>query len=330
MGHFRKFMSWVFAFTSLSCIMTAIGLDLRAIHRYHTLIPLRIQMLITLFMAFAFIYGVSWWVVWKGKPASRRCGIASSIIYIMFPLFEIIRFSRSFCGYRSVVIIFGIIGLVVFSSDYVRLARESKTNVNDRIQSDGFSYFVKCIFIVFIGIMSIGAYAWWVHWCKEKGIHETDNIAHRDLLMILAIVPVFTIITASRELGYAATSLVLGMRLRTVIIGPLQWRVRDDKWQFQFKPREVFAAEDGLVADPTTDNLLRLRYICIILSGMLATVLSGLFALWIAFISRADSPAQAGGLLAFFGVFSLVISAFNLIPAGNMIYKNLSGRVSQV
>ncbi len=37
--------------------------------------------------------------------------------------------------------------------------------------------------------------------------------------------------------------MICGMKLRAFFVGPFQWRIRDAKWEFEFKPKGFLLAD---------------------------------------------------------------------------------------
>ena len=122
MRELRKYMCWIFAFTSLLSILIAVGRFLRTIHRYHSFFPLRIQIVAALFAVLAIVFGMAWWTIWKGKSSAKGWGIFASLNYLLLPLWQIIYFSRSVWDYHGVVMAIGLFGMIVF------LRRDNRLN----------------------------------------------------------------------------------------------------------------------------------------------------------------------------------------------------------
>ncbi len=114
MHDLRKFMSWIYAISSLLGLWTASWFIPRIIHRHYAFSPLRSLLISAVFPTLATIYGVAWWAVWKGKTSARGWGIAASLTYILISLQLIIFFSQSVWSCSGVVLLIGIVGLVAF------------------------------------------------------------------------------------------------------------------------------------------------------------------------------------------------------------------------
>lgn len=328
----RKYLSWVFAFTSLVCLQVALSSILHTIHpsirhtvpRHYTL--LLFLLVPTLFTILAAVSGVAWWTVWKGRPSARGWGIAASLINILLPL-PIIYLSRTVRDIWMVLAI-GVAGLVAFSRRYERPDSTARTQQNLRIPGDGTSDLVNKMLQFLIFAVGFAVYSWWLGWLRTKGVPISHNFGHRYLMVVLVVL----IITTLHELGHTAAGLALGMKLRAFLVGPFQWRIRDGKWEFQFKPKEILSAGGATGVVPAVADFPRWCDLCMLAAGPFANLLTGIVALWIAFAAKGDSPVQAGGHFALFGAWSLVGCAVNLVPFrtkgnysdGAQIYQLLS------
>jgi hypothetical protein len=118
MHDLRKFISWIYAISSLIGLWTAFWFIPLIIHRGYAFSPLRSLLIIAVFPTLATVYGVAWWAVWKGKASAKGWGIAASLTYILGSLLEIIFFKRSVWSCNGVVLATGIAGLVAFLWPY--------------------------------------------------------------------------------------------------------------------------------------------------------------------------------------------------------------------
>jgi hypothetical protein len=84
-------------------------------------------------VAEAIVFGVAWWVIWKGKRSARGWGIAASLAYILMFFQQLILPSDAFAMRSSVgqvgALIVGLGGIVVFS---IRQWAESDSTIPDR------------------------------------------------------------------------------------------------------------------------------------------------------------------------------------------------------
>jgi Peptidase family M50 len=314
----RKYLSWVFAFTSLVCLQLALSGVLRPFHRHTTVAALRGLLAATVFLTIlAAVFGRAWWTVWKGKPSARGWGLAASLINVLVSLLPIIFSSRStWDGFVAELTHFGLLlavavgGVVAFARRYEPPDSTAKTPQNLRIPGDGTSDLLNKMLPFLIFAVGFGAYYWWLGWIRAKGAPISQGFWHRNVMVVLVLL----IITTLHELGHTAAGLTLGMKLRAFMVGPFQWRIRDGKWEFQFKPKEILSGGGATGVVPATADFGRWRYLCMVAAGPLATLLTGIFALWIAFAGVGHSHLQAGGVLALLGAWSLVLCGVNLLP----------------
>jgi hypothetical protein len=112
----RFFIGWMFAFSSLVCMILAFWLVRRAFegHGLNVFTYFRALLLQLIFPVAATVFGIAWWTIWKEKPSSRGWGIAASALTMLFPLRHIILLPRTIWSHSGVVLAFGIVGLIVF------------------------------------------------------------------------------------------------------------------------------------------------------------------------------------------------------------------------
>jgi hypothetical protein len=181
-------------------------------------------------------------------------------------------------------------------------------------------------------LLAIAGYFWGMSWWHRWGNaqHLSATYGYQSWLQILAAILIVIIL---HESGHVITGLALGMKLRAVIIGPFQWRIRDGRWKFQFLPAKClsFGGAAGLV--PTNPKQSRWREICMGAAGMLVNLLTGLIALFAALAAKGQPYERSWEFLAYFSAISLLAFATNLAPMrsetnysdGARIYQLLRG-----
>ncbi len=309
MHQLRKFLSWIFAVSFLVCFRIAALSIPGMIHRHHAVPCFRILLVPVVFSVLATTCGVAWWTVWKEKRSARGWGVAASLMYIMLPL-SIIYFRPSVWNHFAVMLGIGIAGLAAFSRRYEQPDSTARTYANLRLPGDGTSDLFNRMAGTLLFAVSLGVLFLVDRWLRAKGVPENHGEAYRIVSAMLVVL----VITTLHEFGHTATGLALGMKLRAFAAGPFQWRVRDGKWEFQFKPTQILSADGATGVVPTTADFPRSHYLGMTAGGPLVNLFTGIFALRIAFREQANSTVQAGGLLALFGAWSLALCAFNLLP----------------
>jgi Zn-dependent protease len=174
----------------------------------------------------------------------------------------------------------------------------------------------------------LGTYLWH-RWAESMDLDSLDSL-HWWLAWALSILTV----VALHETGHAVVGLALGMRLRSLLVGPFQGHIEDGRWKFRFHLPGVFflGGAAGVVPSSTRPN--RGREIAMIAAGPAINLITGgiacLLALKIPDTLYDDRWWQP---LALFGTISLVVFAANLIPFrpqmgysdGARIYQLLRG-----
>jgi hypothetical protein len=329
----RKYLSWSFGFTALVCLRLAFSLTRDTIHQQHTF---RLLLLVAPSMMFAFaaVFAMAWWTLFKRKSSARGWGIAASLINIQVSLFPIIIPPHSVRNVFSLILGLGVAGLVAFGRRFEQLDSAVRTQESLKAPGDHTNDLLDKSAQVLIFAVALAAYYWWRGWLMARGVPAFESSWYR----IVAALGVGLIIAALHELGHAATGLALGMKLQTFIVGPFQWCVRDSKWDFEFKPKQILVGGGKTGVVLANADFPRWAQLCMLAAGIFVNLITGIFALWAASVAYADSPVQAGGLLALFGVWSLVLGAMNLVPFrsegnysdGAKIYQLLSNSSTRI
>jgi len=335
MHELRKYLSWLFAFTSLVCLQIGLSLTPRMLRQHPRVnhLPFTSRLLLILLPwvipLFAVVFGMAWWTSFKRKSSARIWGIIASLINIQAALFPLLIPPHSVFNAFLLVLGVGIAGLVAFTRPY-----DSSAEPADEIPAmpgDGTSNLLNKAMPLLVLVAAGAAFLWWLRWIREKDIF----IPHTNSYLILVSVLLTAIIVTLHELGHAAVGLILGMKLRAFIVGPFQWHIRDGKWEFQFQLSQILMGGGATGIVPAVVDFPRWSYVCMLLGGILVNAGTGIGALWVAFACEPASSAQVGGFLALFGAWSLMAAAMNLIPFrapnnysdGAQIYQLLANNV---
>ncbi|MGA7219448.1 MAG: hypothetical protein WBX38_14090 [Candidatus Sulfotelmatobacter sp.] len=324
----RKILSWLFGICFLVFVPAALGSIVRMVNRPYAIPTLRNLLFAVLFSAMATVFGMACISTWRGKSSAKGWGLSASLIYILLSLYSTIRLRRPIWSSFGLLLAVGVAGLVAFSWPYERPKSTAKIDEKTRTPGAGTGNFAKKMVEFLIVAVTVGTYLWWNGWVRAKGVS-----GHHKWYEVVLILLVVLLITSLHELAHTVTGLALGMKLRAFVVGPFQWRVRQGKWEFQFKVKEILSAEGATGVVPTIALFPRRRYLCVVAAGPLLNLVTGTAALWIAFTAAPRSPVQLLGLLALFGIWSLALFAVNLIPFrtkghhsdGAIIYQLLSG-----
>jgi hypothetical protein len=228
-----------------------------------------------------------------------------------------------------VLLAIGVAGLFAFS--WGDRESHSVVRISDNLHTpnDGTKALLNRVGEFIVAASGLAALFWWARWVRTKGVHTGHGELYEIVLITAAILAVITV----HEIGHTAMGLALGMKLRAFFAGPFQWCIRDGKWAFEFKPTAILSPSGQTGMVPSSAEFSRWKPVCMIAAGPFVTLLTGMFALWIAFTAKADSPLQGSGIVALCGAMSLAAAASNLIPFrtgetysdGAQIYHILSG-----
>jgi len=259
------------------------------------------------------VLAVAWWKILSRKASAKRWAIAASLVNLLMWTPLIVYGLRAFWHvemglWHSSAI--GLAGLVIFSLPQRESQSSAESSREAGMPSDGTLPLINSSAGLILFAAAYAAYAWWLDWLRAKGI-AADQRAWRENLMLMLMVIALTLV---HEFGHASVGLALGMRLRSFVIGPFQWRVRDGRWRYKFEPKAILLGGGSASVVPTIAEYHRWHDIAVAAGGPLANLITGGLALIVAATARADSPVQAGGLLALFGAYSMVVVVSNSIP----------------
>ena len=285
----------------------------------------------------AFLNGVAWWTVKKGKSSASGWALAASLSLILSSILVLapgffawkytpIEFLMGSFVIGAAILAIGISGLVAFArrNEVTQIPMEAARPL--RIAGDGTSYLLEAITWLFAIAGFIAAMFYWHRW----GLAQHLPRAYVGLLQLVVILLVVTVV---HELGHAVVGSALGMKLRAFIIGPFQWRIRDGRWKFQFLPAKFLSAGGATALVPTDPHQSPWSQISMIAAGTVVNLLTGLIALSAALTAKGHPYEHYWGFLAYFSTISLLAFASNLIPMqseanysdGARIYQLLRG-----
>lgn len=316
MHEIRKYLSWIFAFTSLVCLQISFSLTPSMLRQGSSAAQLSftnqilLRVLPWVFPLFAIVFAMAWWTSFKAKSSARIWGIIASLINIQAALFPLLIPPHSIFNAFLVILGVGIAGLIAFARRYDLAAEPVKGDAIPAMPGDGTSNLLNTAAPLLPLIAGGAAFYWWLRWIREKDIF----IAHGNSYLMLVSILLAAIIVTLHEFGHTVVGLILGMKLRAFIVGPLQWRIRDGKWKFHLQLSQILMGGGATGIVPSVVDFPRWAYVSMFLGGILVNTGTGIAALWLAFDSDPDSLTQAGGFLALFGAWSLMAAAVNLIP----------------
>lgn len=256
----------------------------------------------------AAIFSSAWWTCMKARRSARAFGLAASSVYLLVALFPIFLTHR-FGSANTILIAMSLVGFAAFGKR-LKVIRAAKTEEVTAIAGDFTSLHVNRIAQGVTFGLSMGAYLWWQGWLTTQHITALNGAWIRLALTLIALLA----ITSIHETGHAVVGMFCGMKLRAFFVGPFQWRIRDAKWEFEFKPKGLILADGETALIPGDGKLLPRKFLTMMSAGALANILTGVLALIIVIGSGVALPPQVTGFLALFGAWSLGLAAANLLP----------------
>lgn len=331
MREVRKYLSWIFAFTALVCVSISFSITPKMLGEYprvpHLSLWWRIFFITGpwLMPIMAVVFAMASWTSFKQKPSARIWGIIASLINIQIALIPVLVPPHSILNGFLLILAEGVVGLIAFSRRIENSDSALEKQQSAAIPGDGTSSLLNKAAAIWTLVGSGATFAWWLKWMRAKQIPWD----HTNTYLALASVLVILLIVAVHECGHAAVGLALGMKLRAFIFGPFQWSIHDGKWQFHFDPRKILAETGATGIVPTVVDFPRWAYVSMLFGGVVINSITGAIALWVASTCDSNGTIQAGGLLALFGAWSLVLAVTNLIPFRTQTFYSDGAQIYQ-
>jgi Zn-dependent protease len=287
----------------------------------------------------SFLYGMAWWKVKQGKPSGRGWAIAASILMIFQgvpPILIALRYSHQMSGLAlqgfiaifAILLIIGVPGLVAFLPRNSMAEGIGQTAPLPRISGDGTSKLLDAI----AWLVQIAGYIWgmslWNKWAWNQGLSRSYGLLDFSAFVLAVLVTIVV-----HELGHAGVGRALGMRLRSFIIGPFQWRVSEGRWEFKFTLSQILSARGGAGVVPSRPEQNRWEEICMIAAGPAVNLVVGVIAACAALTAQGQPWERWWHFLALLATISFITFLGNLVPFrpegsysdGARIYQLLRG-----
>ena len=281
-----------------------------------------------------------------GRPSGRSWGIAAStamllsnvvfslglaIIFDQTRSREIATFWLALVGGVFLLALpmaaLGVAGIVAFwRDDAAGLSQVARKP--PRVSGDGTNVVLDVVLWILAVAGFLAGLHYWSHWGTSRHLPGYEYGFPLSLILIGLLIA-----AAVHEAGHATVGIAVGMKLRGFIVGPLQWRIRDGKWKFQFSLKSFFGGATIVV--PTDANQSQTREILMIAAGPVTQLLFGLGALELLLTARGESYEPLWGMLAVIVTICVIGFVGNLIPAnpeglysdGARIYQLLKGGI---
>ncbi|HTW48941.1 MAG TPA: site-2 protease family protein [Acidobacteriaceae bacterium] len=282
------------------------------------------------------IFGMASLSYFLRRPSARVWGVLAGLMNLALAVavFVTLRtFTHAHMGRliqdQALLVLMGIGSIAVFAVWNPATDGGRAAQVKPRVKGDGTSAVLDAIpFILTIAGYIVGMNLWY-RWGQAQGLEWGASGWFWPDLLAAALITTFV-----HECGHALTARVLGMQIRGFSAGPLQWRVRSGRWQFNFRWSGLLSAEGATIFDLNDPALVKGKAIAMVAAGPIANLFLGVAATW-AVLHAVDAPwEQAWLLLAFVSTFSLIAFVVNFIPArsgqtytdGAKIWQLLTGR----
>lgn len=163
------------------------------------------------------------------------------------------------------------------------------------------------IFIQYVGIFVIWN-AWWA-WGNHLHLGQVGIMSS-----LVQITVATMVLVALHEAGHALFGMAMGGKLLFFFAGPFQWQVLEGRWRFRFCLKDLLLTGGVTGVVPQQIHEPRWSEFCMVAAGPAVNVVTGSLAVWVALRSPGSPWQPYWFLVGMFGLLSLFIAAFNLIP----------------
>lgn len=279
------------------------------------------MLMIGLFLAFAFVFGISGWATLTRKPFAKKWGMAASFILSFAGCSILYRHDANSLLVGLILLGLGVTGIIA----YLRL-RTSINSSRVSIPGDGTNAYLDKLVWAASAAIAWAVTSRWLNWGDSHKLARESYLSFNLQLLIAVVLSILV-----HELGHAIAGKALGMKLLAFVVGPFQLHREYGKWKLRLHPTRLFGG--AVAVAPVTLENFRHRKIIQAAAGVIANVGVGLIALGATLAAPGRPWQQAWPFLAQVVTISLFVAPFNLVPFrfklgysdGAKIYQLLSG-----
>jgi hypothetical protein len=305
----RKYLCWIHLFSAFVCLRLTVRVLVSAGPFSRFIASPRSAVVVAGLGLFVAVFAAAWWTFFKDRRSARVWALAASSQFVFVNILPTLIAHHLRAGF-PILLALGIVGFVLFARPLQARPAVAPVEEAFAIPGDFTSRHVNRISQGVTFGLSLGAYLWWQGWLRTEHITVLDGFLVRSVLTIIVLLA----ITSIHESGHAIVGMACGMKLRAFFIGPLQWRVRDEKWEFEFRPKGFLLADGVTALIPGNGQLRRRQYLSMMAAGSSFNMISGATALFAAIRFGHAIPLPVAGVIALFGAWSFGLAAANLLP----------------
>jgi hypothetical protein len=262
--------------------------------------------------AFAAWVGFAHWRGIADAPGLRAWSLAASVLMILASLFAIAYMQTAqFRPLLWAVAALGYAGLAVFAKKETKASAAPTPAVptHDNLPGDGTTAISSKLAALAAALAALEGTS---HWSRWGAAHSLP--LHSSPLLYLKYLAAVLLVLFLHEGGHAAAGLLLRMKVVTFIVGPFRWWKQEGHWHFEFRALDLvsFLGAAGVV--PTDMRHFRRRKLVQVAAGPIASLVTGLLAVWVVLHAPGHAWAAEWRVLTYFATISLVVALLNFIP----------------
>jgi peptidase M50-like protein len=275
--------------------------------------PGAVMVTVGIALALAVAFGGAWYTVRKGRPSARFWVIVPSLFFLLGGLGGLLGGTVSHRLHATPL--FGLMSLALaIAGPLVTWHKPSRgvaavKPLLTKVKGDGTSDLLNKAGYLFSIASYFGSLWIWDEWLRSQGIAPMRS----GLLLVIGLSLVATFF---HELGHAIMGIVFHMKLRAFVVGPVQWRIVEGRWTFQFNLAGLFSLGGVTGVVPTSASQPAAQEVAMIAAGPLTNLYMGILAGVLAWACTSNPAEYARYMypLALFAIINFVDCFTNMIP----------------
>ena len=258
----------------------------------------------------ALFFALAWWAILRRRPSQRIWAIAASLVLLLGSVayFYLMPFGMWLLG----ILLLGtsILGLIGYARPgHPPSMAEEGPAAPARVPGDGTNPISDKLVWVLSAAAGLAGIFWLSSWGAAHGLADTASNSFYVKLYLVAFV-----VIALHEAGHALAGKLQHMRLVSLVIGPLFWRLHYGQWRFQFKPSGLLSFKGFTAVTPLAFDDFPRRKVIQVAAGPFVSLFTGLIGAGFLLTAPGRPWQQHWYLIGCFAGISLIGFIFSLYP----------------
>lgn len=260
--------------------------------------------------AFAAIFASAAWKIVTSSSGARLWSIGASAMLVLLSLFSLTYMPGEHLGpVLWTGALLGYAGLAVFGRRDSTPVPARPSPASTTLPGDGTSAWASKFAALAAAIGAVEGTAHWSSWAARHSLplHQSPTIYLQYLAAVLLVLFL-------HEGGHALAGILLRMKVVTFVVGPFRWWMEDGRWLFEFRALDIVSFLGAAAVVPTSMENFRRRKLLQVAAGPVASLITGLLAVYAILHAPGHAWAFDWRVLAYFATISLIVAFLNFVP----------------